>query len=109
MACSSMLRPNQTLVERMSEVKAALSRLERYLQSGSVRVTIAPNGAVAFEGWKDRDGLSDVCTYRTLTAENSWALRQAVARAEAMQGRRVNPTAVAAGWHTHDGKSWAKH
>lgn len=107
MACETILRPNQTLTERMDEAKKALERLERYLQSGSVKVQIAPNGAVAFQGWKDRDDLSDVCAYRTLAASNSWALRQAVAKAEAMQGRKVNPRAVAAGHHSHDGgKTW---
>jgi hypothetical protein len=94
----------------MAEVKRALQRLERYLQTGSVKIGIAPNGAVSFGGWQDRDDVTDVCAFRTLSAENSWALRQAVARAETMQGRKVNPAAVAAGWHTHDaGKTWSKH
>jgi len=87
----------------MRETKAALSRLERYLQTGSVKVKIAPNGAVAFAGWNDRDDVTDVCAIRMLRAENSWALRQAVARAEATSGRKMNPRAVAAGVHSHDG------
>lgn len=103
MACETILRPNQTLAQRMDEAKRALERLERYLQTGSVRVVIGPTGAVAFSGWKDRDDVSDVCAYRTLAAQNSWALRQAVARAEAQQGRKVNPRAIAAGHHSHDG------
>lgn len=103
MACETILRAGQSLQQRMDEAKAALQRLERYLQSGSVKVVIGPTGAVAFSGWKDRDDLSDVCAYRTLAATNSWALRQAVARAEATQGRKVNPRAIAAGHHSHDG------
>lgn len=43
-------------------------------------------------------------------ASNSWELRQAVARAEAQQGRKVNAHAVASGLHSHDGgKNWEKH
>jgi hypothetical protein len=95
----------------MSQVEIAMKRLEQFLQTGSVRITIAPNGAVAFVGWKtdERVDVSDVCAYRSLAATNSWALRQAVARAEAQQGRKVNAHAVAAGWHTHDGHNWSKH
>lgn len=109
MPCASRLQKGQTLEQRMSQVDQAMKRLERYLQTGSVRVQIAPNGAIAFAGWGDRDDISDVCAYRSLAATNSWALRQAVARAEAQQGRKMNPHAVAAGWHTHDGQNWSKH
>jgi hypothetical protein len=109
MACFSMRKPGQTLEQRMAQAKAALKRLEAKLQAGQVRLNIAPNGAVQFAGWQDRDDISDVCAYRTLSAEGSSALRMAVARAEAMQGRKVNPNAVAAGWHSHDGKRWETH
>jgi len=110
MPCTSTLRPGQTTAQRQAQIAAALKRLETYLQSGKVRVGIAPNGAVVFQGWQDRDDVTDVCAYRTLVAANSWALRQAVARAEAATGKRVNPQAVTAGWHSHDGgKSWGTH
>ena len=63
-----------------------------------------------FQGWQDQNAVTDVCAYRTLTASNSWALRQAVARAETTTGKRVNAQAVAAGWHSHDGGgSWGQH
>lgn len=107
MPCDTRLRENQTLTDRNNQIQAALRRLEQYLQTGTVRITIAPNGAVAFAGWQDRDDVTDVCAYRTLAANNSWALRQAQAKAEAMAGRRVNAFAVAAGHHSHDGgKTW---
>ena len=110
MACDTRLAVGQTLEARMTQVQAALKRLEASLQNGSVKVGIAPNGAVTFQGWADRDYVSDVCAYRTLAAGNSWALRQAVARAEAMSGKKVNARAVEAGWHSHDGGStWGKH
>jgi hypothetical protein len=110
MPCDTILKREQTLAERIQEVKKSLSRLERYLQVGQVRVQIGPQGAVVFVGWKDNDGVTDVCAYRTLSAQNSFALRRAVARAEALSGKKVNLQAVAAGYHSHDGGgSWSKH
>lgn len=109
MPCDTVLSENQTLQQREREIKEALARLERYLQSGQVRVQIGMQGAVAFTGWNDRNGVSDVCAYRLLTLENSWSLKQAIARAEVMAGKKVNPQAIAAGMHTHDGMSWSKH
>jgi hypothetical protein len=109
MPCDTIVREGQSFEQRVTEVEKALKRLESSLQAGRVKVQIAPNGAVAFAGWKDRDDVTDVCAYRTLAATNSWALRQAVARAEATQGRKVNAAAVAAGTHSHDGgKTWDK-
>lgn len=107
MPCDTRLRENQTLADRNNQIQAALRRLEQYLQTGTVRLAIASNGAIAFSGWQDRDDVTDVCAYRTLAASNSWALRQAQAKAEAMAGRKVNAFAVAAGHHSHDGgKTW---
>jgi urocanate hydratase len=107
MPCDTKLAENQTLTERTTQIDAALKRLEAALLAGRVSIGIAGNGAVAFKTWNDRDGVSDVCAYRTLASGNSWALRQAVAKAEALSGRKVNPHAVAAGHHSHDGgKSW---
>lgn len=112
MPCDTRLREGQTLVDRMAEVKKALSDLKQKLGQGLVTVVIAPNGAVTFKGWSqaDRKDLSDVCAYRTLAAQGSWELRQAVARAEALSGRKVNPKAIASGLHSHDGgKTWGTH
>ena len=111
MPCDTVrLRPNQTLADRNAEIKSALKRLEQRLQAGQVRVVVdRASGAAGFAGWgkEERASITDVCAYRVLAAENSWALRQAVARAEAQAGRKVNPVAVAAGVHSHDdGRSW---
>lgn len=103
------LTPEQTLEQRNQQVRAALRRLELQLTAGRVSVNIGPQGAVAFTGWQDRDGLSDVCAYRVLSVEGSSVLRMAVQRAEQLSGRRVNANAVAAGFHTHDGNTWSKH
>lgn len=110
MPCASVLTPGQTLAQRLAQVRAALKRLEAAMQGGGVKIVISQNGAVAFMGWQDRDGVTDVCAYRTLAAENSWPLRQAVARAELLSGRKVNMASVSAGFHSHDGgRTWSKH
>lgn len=109
MPCDTRIEPGITAAQRKETVKKALSRLEAALTAGRVKIKIGPNGAVAFDGWKpdDRDYVTDVCAYRTLTSNNSWALRQAVAKAEQLQGRKVNAHAVASGTHSHDGgETW---
>ena len=107
MACESMRRPNQSVEQRKSAIKIALKKLETQLQAGRVNVAISPQGAVAFNGWQERDDVTDACAYRALTAEGSWALKQAVAKAEAMSGRKVSASAVASGQHSHDGgQTW---
>lgn len=111
MPCDSNLRQGQTLAARNEEIKRSLAKLEAELNLGRVGVKIGANGAVAFTNWApgERSDVSDVCAYRTLSAQGSFALRQAIARAETQQGRKVNPHAVAAGTHSHDGgKSWHK-
>ena len=113
MACEYDRRRGQNEAKRREEVKAALKRLELALRTGAVAVKVGPQGAVAFVGWADtqagRDGVSDVCAYRELTRQGSWELRQAVMKAEAQSGYKVNPVAVGAGVHSHDGGgTWHK-
>lgn len=96
--------------EKKADQRSALARLEGSLRAGTVTAVIGGNGAIAFRSWLDRAGLSDLCAYRKLTASNSPALRAALARAEAMAGRKVDPRAVAAGVHSHDGgNTWGNH
>lgn len=109
MPCTATPRPEQTLAERIAEVTKALRELEAAIAQGSVRVRIGANGAVALEGWgpADRADVTDVCAIRTLTAEGSWILRQAIAREESRTGRKLNLVAVASGVHSHDGgRTW---
>ena len=111
MACDTVLKPRQTAQDRAREVKAALDKIQAGLQANSIQVVIGANGAVTFKNWGtvDRDGLSDVCAFRKLSAQGSWALKQAVARAETLQGRKVNHSMIVAGVHSHDGGStWNK-
>jgi hypothetical protein len=111
MPCDTYTPPGKTQAQRDAEIKEAIAKLEAELNLGRVGVKISATGAIAFTNWSkdDRGGVSDVCAYRTLTAQNSFALRQAVQRAEAMAGRKVNPQQVAAGTHSHDGgNTWHK-
>lgn len=107
MPCDTRLRDGVTLEQRGRQIETALQRLERALAAGQVQIAIGPTGSIAFRGQWERDDVSDVCAYRMLTARSSSALRMSLARAEATSGRRVNPMAVAAGHHSHDGGgSW---
>lgn len=111
MACYLTLGKSQNIEQRTEVVKKALTRLEKALTESRVKVKISPTGAIAFDGWKqeDRDDLSDVCAFRLLSTQNSWALRQAVAKAEMLAGRKVSQAQVAAGTHSHDGgRTWDK-
>lgn len=112
MACMSTPRRNETLIQRAATVKAATARLEAAIARGAVSVKLSPQGAITFVGWAgaERDDVSDVCAYRLLTAAGSSVLRMAVARAEGLAGRKVNPAAIAAGVHSHDGgQTWGRH
>lgn len=103
MPCDSPRNSQQTAEEREREIIASLRRLEAQLTSNQVSIVISPEGAVCFAGWADRDGVSDVCAYHRLMAQGSFALANAIAQAEMMSGRQVNPAAVGSGVHSHDG------
>lgn len=107
MACMNMREETEQVKE---EKQKALRRLEAGLATGNAIAVISAQGAIAFRGWHDNAGVSDVCAYRALLASNSPGLRRAIARAEAMSGRKVNARAIAAGVHSHDGgATWGSH
>lgn len=112
MACESRRRPGVTPEQRQKQIADSVAALGRALAEGRVVVKVGPQGAITFTGWSEqqRDGVSDVCAYRKLLASGSWALRQAVAKAEAMAGRKVDQRAIGAGVHSHDGgRTWGSH
>lgn len=112
MPCDTTLRENETREQRSARADEATKRLEKLLGTGRAGIKIGPTGAIAFTGWEgeERDGVADVCAYRRLSAAKSWPLRQAIAHAEAAQGRKVNESAIKAGMHSHDGgQTWGKH
>jgi len=102
-----MTQPNLTEIQKLAQRKA-LERLRAALAVGTVTVVVGRNGAIAFKGWRDNGGVSDLCAYRAIA--NSPELRRALARAEVMTGNKINPQAIASGLHSHDGGStWSKH
>lgn len=108
MPCDS--RPfvaNQTLTERKKQVSETVAELARELATGRVKVKVGPQGAIAFEGWSNRNGVTDGCAYRRIMATGSTQAKLAIAKAELLAGRGVNKQAVATGHHSHDGgKTW---
>ena len=110
MPCDTRIPVGMTQEERELQIMKSLTRLENYLQTGVVNLVIGSNGAIAFQGWADNDAVTDVCAYQALMVQGSFALMQAVATAENMAGRQVNPAAIAGGMHSHDGgQSWGGH
>lgn len=102
-------RPNLTAAQK-ARMADAVRRLDQAINAGLVKVVVGASGSVAFAGWNDREGVSDLCAYRKLTLAGSAALRRAMARAEVIAGRRVDARALAAGVHSHDGgATWSTH
>ena len=91
---------------RKRAIEESIARLRQSLAAGTTKVTISrATGALVFTGqWQEqRDGVADVCAYRKLSAAGSPELRQAIARAEAISGTKLNRQVVEAGVHSHDG------
>ena len=109
MACDTRLKKNQTISERIEEVRRMITRLASALASGRVKAVVGKQGAIAFEGLtaEERDGVTDACAYRRILATGSVTAKLAIARAEQLAGRTVDRQAVAHGHHSHDGgKTW---
>ena len=105
MPCFTQENITPTQAENMA---AAVARLEQAIAAGSVVVMIGATGGITFRGWRDNEGVSDLCAYRKLA--NSPTLRRAIARAEVQQGRQLDQRAIAAGVHSHDGgRTWGTH
>jgi hypothetical protein len=72
--------------EQIAAREERLRDLERQIQRGQVKVRLSAAGRATFEGWEtDRTGPGhwhDDCAYRTLTAQGSTVLRQALARGQ---------------------------
>jgi len=105
--CDTRLAKGQTPEQRKRQVEAAVKRLEAALLERRAKVVIGPNGALAFTGEWDREGVGDLCAYRRLASAGSFALRKAIAAAEVTAGRKLNEAAIGAGMHSHDhGRTW---
>ena len=105
MPCDSMRLPNQTMSERVTEVRTAAQRIDKMLAARKIGVKVGPQGAVTFTGLSeaDRSRMTDACIYRRIMQSGSAASKIAIARAEQLSGVRVNKSVVANGVHSHDG------
>lgn len=102
-----LTQPAATPAQKAKQ-RSALQRLIDALAAGSAGVVIGRAGGITFTGWSDREGVSDLCAYRALS--NHPTMRRAVIRAEALQGNRLDPRAIASGLHSHDGgATWSRH
>jgi hypothetical protein len=105
--CDQRIPLGMTPQKRKTQIEEAIDRLNKALALGTVKVKVGPTGAIAFTGEWGRSGISDACAYRKLLASGSPALRQALAKAEALAGRKIDPQAIASGVHLH-GDTWHK-
>lgn len=102
-----MSQPNLTEMQKQAQ-RGAIARLRAAIALGTVTVVVGRNGSIAFKGWRDNAGVSDLCAYRVIA--NTPELRRALARAEVMSGNKLDPQAIAAGTHSHDGgATWSRH
>ncbi len=112
MVCDTRwLFKGQTTPQRKKQIEEAMDRLKKALAIGEVTVKVGPQGGITFAGnvagILGANKITDACAYRKLLAAGSSELRNAVQKAEMLAGRKVDPQAVAAGVHSHDGgKSW---
>lgn len=107
MVCD-LRQPDETPQEQRERIDRELAAMASGIAAGSVQIVIAEDGAIAFTGEAaDRGTLTDACAYRLLGEHYSFELQNAISLAEAQQGRLVNPAAIAAGRHSHDGgQTW---
>ena len=113
MACDTRLKPRQTIQQRAAEVRAAVVRLAQGLAAKRITLVIDPvTGAPAFANWDDtsRDGVTDLCAFRTIARTGSPMFIELVKQAQALAGRSLDKQAMAQGIHSHDnGVTWHKH
>jgi hypothetical protein len=101
MPCDTRLKPKQTISQRKEEITKVIARLSAGLVSGSIKVKLSPQGAIAFQGLtdQDRDGVTDACAYRRLMATGSALAKAKVQAAQTLLGKPV----LTHGAHSHDG------
>lgn len=109
MPCDTMRKRNQTVAQRVAEVRKRISLVDKMIATRKVTAKVGPQGAITFIGIpnEDRDGMTDACIYRMITRSGSASAKMAIMRAEQQAGRGVDRKVVNAGTHSHDGgASW---
>jgi hypothetical protein len=112
MPCDTRLRKGQTISQRKAEVRDAVTKLNSAIIAGRVKPIVGPQGAIAFQGWRDEDrsGVTDACAFRMIMISGSALAKAAIARAEQLAGRSVDRRTIAHGVHSHDdGHTWHDH
>jgi hypothetical protein len=103
MVCETRVKRNQTLQQRLEEIRQVVALLSRRLAAGQAKAIVGPQGAIAFTGLTEaeRADVTDNCAYRLLRVSGSPLALQAIARAEALAGLTVDQKTVAQGTHGH--------
>lgn len=101
--------PTQTLTERKKQIVETVEDLARKLARGQAKAIVGPQGAVTFDGWTPKNGVTDACAYRRIMATGGALARQAIAKAEQAAGRTIDKKVVASGVHAHGGVWHAGH
>jgi hypothetical protein len=107
MPCDTQVKKNQTLSERMAEVRQTVDTLARALAAGTVKAVVGKQGAIAFDGFPDaqRNGVTDACLYRRIMSSGTAMARARIAQAERLAGRSADKRIIGQGIHSHDGGS----
>lgn len=103
MVCTSRRQPEETPAQRQARIDKALRGLAAQLGQGTAKVVIGSNGAATIVGWANREDVADACAFRALITAGNPHMRFAIARAEALAGRKVSMAQISAGTHSHDG------
>lgn len=103
MVCTSRRQPEETPAQRRARIDKALRKLAEQLGQGTARVVVGRNGAATIVGWTEREDVADACAFRQLLANGNSQMRMALARAEALAGRKVSLAMINNGTHSHDG------
>lgn len=109
MACETNLKPRQTIQQRATEVRAAVTKLDALLKKKKAKVVVGPKGEIAFVGWdgEERDGITDACAFRRIMVTGSSLAKMEIERAYLAAGKTINRQVIAQGGHTHDGgQNW---
>ena len=110
MSCDTQREPNQTITQRKEQIRDTVLKLARALVTGQVKAIVNAQGAIAFQGWTDRNRVTDACAYRQIMATGTALAKMKIAQAEALAGKSVSRQAIGhggAGTHSHDGgKTW---
>lgn len=107
MPCDTVRRESQSTQQRVAEVRRVVGMLDKAIVRRQVKVIVGPQGAITFDGWQQREGVTDACAYRRIMSTGSTLAKSEIARAEQMSGKSVDRRALAAGIHSHDGgQTW---